>query len=121
MSDVAVATPEGFAASAEIALANAIAAGNHDAFLALMRRFNGLLYRTARSIVQDDLAAEDVVQNACVLAHRKIGNFRGKRGCRSGSYGLPLMKRLRVCGKRRFALDSYPAKPERGNALPHLT
>jgi RNA polymerase sigma-70 factor, ECF subfamily len=62
----------------EIELASAIAAGDHDAFRTLMRRHNRLLYRTARSIVKDDSDAEDAVQNAYLLAYRKIGNFRGE-------------------------------------------
>ena len=62
----------------DIELASAIAAGDHDAFRTLMRQHNRLLYRTARSIVKDDSDAEDAVQNAYLLAYRKIGNFRGE-------------------------------------------
>ena len=62
----------------DIELASAIAAGDHDAFRTLMRQHNRLLYRTARSIVKDDSDAEDAVQNAYLLAYRKIGNFRAE-------------------------------------------
>jgi RNA polymerase sigma-70 factor (ECF subfamily) len=62
----------------DIELASAIAAGDHDAFGTLMRQHNRLLYRTARSIVKDDSDAEDAVQNAYLLAYRKIGSFRGE-------------------------------------------
>ncbi len=62
----------------DIELASAIAAGNHDAFRTLMRQYNRLLYRIARSIVKDDSDAEDAVQNAYLLAYRKIGNFRAE-------------------------------------------
>jgi RNA polymerase sigma-70 factor (ECF subfamily) len=55
-----------------------IAAGNQNGFRTLIRRFNQLLYRTARSIVKDDFDAEDVVQNAYFLVHRDIGKFRGE-------------------------------------------
>ena len=64
--------------SADVELARAVAAGDHDAFRALMQRHNRLLYRTARSIVKDDSDAEDAVQNAYLLAYRKIGKFRGE-------------------------------------------
>ena len=60
------------------ALAQAIAAGDGKAFQVLMRRFNRLLYRTARSIVKDDCDAEDAVQNAYLLAYRDIARFRGE-------------------------------------------
>ena len=55
----------------------AIAAGDLDAFAALMRRHNRLLYRTARSILKDDHEAEDALQNAYLLAYREMAKFRG--------------------------------------------
>jgi RNA polymerase sigma factor (sigma-70 family) len=42
-----------------------------------MRRFNRPLYRTARSILKDDTEAEDVLQEAYLLAYRGIKSFRG--------------------------------------------
>jgi RNA polymerase sigma-70 factor (ECF subfamily) len=58
-------------------LAQCVAAGDHSAFELLMRRYNQTLYRTARSILRDDAEAEDVVQDAYLLAYRGIGTFRG--------------------------------------------
>lgn len=77
MPDVAVAT-EASTASADIRLAAAIAAGGQDAFVVLMRRLNGRLYRTARSIVRDDLGAENAVETAWLVAYRTIGKFTGE-------------------------------------------
>jgi len=48
------------------------------AFEQLMRRHNRALYRTARSIVKDDSEAEDVLQEAYILAFRGMQNFRGE-------------------------------------------
>lgn len=62
--------------ASDIELADAVANGNHDAFHALMRRYNRLLYRTARSILKDDTEAEDAVQNAYLLVYRGIAKFR---------------------------------------------
>nr|WP_246860647.1 RNA polymerase sigma factor [Noviherbaspirillum sp. UKPF54] len=59
-------------------LAARIAAGEHGAFTLLMRRYNRRLYRTARSFIKDDAEAEDVLQDAYVLAYRSIGTFRGE-------------------------------------------
>ena len=42
----------------------------------LVRRYDQLLYRTARSILKDDSEAEDAVQEAFLLAHRGIAKFR---------------------------------------------
>jgi RNA polymerase sigma-70 factor (ECF subfamily) len=44
----------------------------------MMARFGPVMYRTARSIVKDDCDAEDVVQNASLLAYRGMSKFRGQ-------------------------------------------
>ena len=58
-------------------LAGRIAAHDQAAFVLLMRRYNQLLYRTARSILRDDAEAEDALQDAYLQAYRAIGQFRG--------------------------------------------
>jgi RNA polymerase sigma-70 factor (ECF subfamily) len=58
-------------------LAALIAAGDHDAFALLMRRYNQTLFRAARSILKDDAEAEDAVQESYLLAYRAMGTFRG--------------------------------------------
>jgi RNA polymerase sigma-70 factor (ECF subfamily) len=58
-------------------LVGAIAEGDHAAFETLMRRYNGKLFRIARSIVKDDSDAEDVLQDAYMDAYRHIDDFRG--------------------------------------------
>jgi RNA polymerase sigma-70 factor (ECF subfamily) len=42
-----------------------------------MRRHNGRLFRIARSILKDDFAAEDAVQEAYLDAYRRSAQFRG--------------------------------------------
>jgi len=44
----------------------------------LMRRYNRLLYRTARAILRDDAEAEDAVQESYLQAYNAIGTFRGE-------------------------------------------
>src|SRR3569832_596265 len=61
----------------DFVLVQLVAAGHQRAFEQLMRRHNQALYRTARSILRDDAEAEDVVQEAYLLAYRNIGKFRG--------------------------------------------
>ncbi len=53
------------------------AAGDEEAFEALMRRFNQKLFRVARSILRNDADAEDAVQDAYMQAYRRLGDFRG--------------------------------------------
>ena len=54
-----------------------VATGDRTAFVALMRRYNQKLYRTARSILRDDAEAEDAVQEAYLIAYRALPGFRG--------------------------------------------
>jgi RNA polymerase sigma-70 factor (ECF subfamily) len=59
----------------EAELLEAAASGG---FEPLIRRYNRLLYRTARSIVRDDTEAEDIVQDAYLQAFRSLPGFRGE-------------------------------------------
>lgn len=54
------------------------AAGDGTAFEVLMRRYNRLLFRTARSLLKDDAEAEDAVQEAYLRAWRALGSFRSE-------------------------------------------
>jgi RNA polymerase sigma-70 factor (ECF subfamily) len=42
-----------------------------------MRKYNPRLFRIARSILKDEAAAEDALQEAYVQAYRKMSEFRG--------------------------------------------
>ena len=52
--------------------------GDSAAFEALMRRYNRMLFRTARAILRDDAEAEDALQEAYIQAYRALGTFRGE-------------------------------------------
>jgi RNA polymerase sigma-70 factor (ECF subfamily) len=51
--------------------------GNTASFELLMRRYNERVYRAARSIVRDELEAEDVMQQAYVNAFAHLRQFNG--------------------------------------------
>jgi RNA polymerase sigma-70 factor (ECF subfamily) len=53
------------------------AAGDARAFEDIMRRYNRLMYRTARSVLRDDAESEDAVQEAYLKAWRALPGFRG--------------------------------------------
>src|SRR5882672_10724783 len=59
-------------------LARRVAAGDHAAFEAIMRRHNRALFRTARAILRDDAEAEDALQEAYLQAYQALGSFRGE-------------------------------------------
>lgn len=62
----------------DAALIQATLAGDAHAFERLMRRYNQLLYRTARSILHDESEAEDAVQEAWWKAYTHLGDFRAE-------------------------------------------
>jgi RNA polymerase sigma-70 factor, ECF subfamily len=53
-----------------------VSSGDRAAVELLVRRYDQLLFRTARAILKDDSEAEDAVQEAFLLAHRGIAKFR---------------------------------------------
>jgi RNA polymerase sigma-70 factor, ECF subfamily len=67
----------GLSALDDSTLVDRIGRGDHGAFEALMRQYNGKLFRIARSILRDDAEAEDALQDAYLDAYRHIGDFRG--------------------------------------------
>ena len=63
-------------AAGDAALVAAVAAGDESAIRLLTRRYNQVLFRTARSILRDDAEAEDALQDAYLKAIRAMGTFR---------------------------------------------
>ena len=53
-------------------------AGEARAFEDIMRRYNRLLFRSARGITSDDAQAQDVVQDAYLQAFLHLHDFRGE-------------------------------------------
>src|SRR5215469_7928097 len=52
--------------------------GEPALFEILMRRYNQRLFRVTRSIVTNDLEAEDIIQDAYVRAYEHLGQFQGR-------------------------------------------
>ena len=55
-----------------------VLAGDTMSFELLMRRYNRRLYRIARGVLRNDADAEDVVQDAYLLAYENLGQFKEK-------------------------------------------
>jgi RNA polymerase sigma-70 factor, ECF subfamily len=64
--------------ASDVALFDRIIGGDSAAFTELMRRYNGILYRTARGVTGNDSEAEDVVQEAWMRAYAHMAEFRGE-------------------------------------------
>ena len=54
-----------------------IKAGDDNAYGDIIKRYNQRMFRIARSIVTDDAAAMDIVQEAHIKAYTKLNEFRG--------------------------------------------
>ena len=72
-----VALATNFAALADSDLAQCISRGDREAIRFVVKRYNQVLFRTARAILRDDGEAEDAVQEAYVKAFDAIDTFRG--------------------------------------------
>lgn len=58
-------------------LARRVSAGETALFEVLMRRYNARVYRAVRALVRDEDEAEDVMQQAYVLAFTHLDQFQG--------------------------------------------
>jgi RNA polymerase sigma-70 factor, ECF subfamily len=59
-------------------IVNRVLAGETALYEILMRRYNQRLYRVARSILRNDVEAEDVMQEAYVRAYQHLDQFAGE-------------------------------------------
>jgi RNA polymerase sigma-70 factor (ECF subfamily) len=85
----------------ERAIADAVLAGDREAFRRLVERESVALVRACHRILGDRSDAEDAAQEALVIAYRQLASWRG-----DGPFGAWLMRigiriALRQAGKRR--------------------
>jgi RNA polymerase sigma-70 factor (ECF subfamily) len=59
-------------------VARKVMEGESALFEIIMRRYNQRLFRVTRSIVKDDLEAEDIIQDAYVRAYEHLSQFEGR-------------------------------------------
>jgi RNA polymerase sigma-70 factor (ECF subfamily) len=100
------AAPRDWRRTDDRTLAAAVSAGERDAFVQLMRRYNQRLYRLARATLRDEAEAQDALQDAYLAAYRAIGTFRGDAQLSTWLSRLVLnacLARLRRDGRRHAA------------------
>jgi RNA polymerase sigma-70 factor (ECF subfamily) len=69
--------------STDEALVDRVLAGDEDAFVVLVNRYQGRLLRLARTYVRDEGTAEDVVQDTWIGFIRGIERFEGRSAFRT--------------------------------------
>ena len=93
-----------------------VRAGHTAAFGELVERHRGAVYRAALAALRDTAEAEDVTQDALVLAFRKIGQFRGEASVRTWmvtiGWRLALSRRRNPMHRLRQMISSE--SPEAG-------
>ena len=98
----------------DLALAHAVLAGDAGAFEAIMRRHNRLMFRTARGIVDNDVDAQDVVQEAYLRAFTAMHAYRGDAALGTWLARIAINVALSVMRKKgrlvAFAQDFAPAE-----------
>ena len=78
MNTLQVVIPVPSDASSDAELVSLSVAGNDLAFAQIMRRYNRLLFRTARSILKSDDDTQDALQEAYLRAWRALVTFRSE-------------------------------------------
>ena len=106
------------AAGEDAALARKIALRDQAAFEALMRRYNGRLFRVARAILKDDAEAEDVLQDAYLDVYRNIGQFRAESSLATWLVRVVTNRALMRLRKQKrehnvVSMDQSSSDPER--------
>jgi RNA polymerase sigma-70 factor, ECF subfamily len=93
-----------------------------NAFRAIMQRHNRRLYRVARSIMHDDSEAEDVVQEAYVLAFSNLAKFRSESSLATWLTRITLNEALGRLRRRRPTVDlSSLDLPDGAQVIPFPT
>lgn len=94
-------------------------AGDEDGVRLLMRRYNQRLFRIARSILKNDIDAEDAVQDAYLKAFGHLGQFRGDASV--GTWLTRILMNEAIARARRRAAwvltDDWPATASRAAEL----
>lgn len=96
----------------DIDIVRQVLAGDTAAFEGIMRRYNRLLFRLARSIVARDDEAEDVVQEGYVRAYFRLRQFEGPDGFASWLSRIVINEALARVRKRGLAIDAHRTTDE---------
>jgi len=96
-------------------LAQRIASGDHAAFEVLMRKYNRLLYRTARAILRDETEAEDALQLAYLQVYRSIKDFRAEARLSTWLTRIVANQAMMRLRSRRRESSVIPLDPGAGN------
>ena len=93
------------------ALVEAVLAGDRDLFRVLVEREQVTLYRTCLRILGRPQDAEDVAQEAFVMAYRALGSYRGDGPLGGWLARIAMRQAYRRLGQRRDPAELNPDAP----------
>jgi RNA polymerase sigma-70 factor (ECF subfamily) len=87
----------------DVELARYACAGSAAAFRAIMERHNRRLFRVVRSVLKDEVEAEDALQEAYLQAFAKLDGYRGEAGLSTWLTRIALNEAFARLRRRRRA------------------
>jgi RNA polymerase sigma-70 factor (ECF subfamily) len=103
--------------ASDLQLIERVRAGEIALYELLMRRHNQRVYRVIRSVVSNDLEAEDILQEAWVRAFEHLDQFAGRANFSTWVARIAFNEAL---GRRRTSARWTPLEDEAGNIMPEL-
>jgi RNA polymerase sigma-70 factor (ECF subfamily) len=103
--------------ASDIQLIERVRAGEIALYELLMRRHNQRVYRVIRSVVSNDLEAEDILQEAWVRAYEHLDQFAGRANFSTWVARIAFNEAL---ARRRTSARWTPLEDEAGNIMPEL-
>lgn len=107
------------AASDEPAIVAAVLDGDRDAFRILVDRESGAVIRACHRVLGDLAAAEDVAQEAFVIAYRSLATWRGDGPFGAWLARIALRLAIRQAARRKTVAWVRPAQGEDHDARLH--
>ncbi len=107
----------------DVALVQRAADGDDLAFETMVRRHTDAVWRLARANLRDDFAAEEVVQDTFVKAHRALASFRGDSSVRTWLLAICQRTCIDVSRRKRpvvVSLDEARRTRAHGDDEPEL-
>jgi len=108
---------EGCQSTPDLELVDRVRAGETGLYELLMRRYNQRLYRTIRSVITDDLEAEDVLQESWVRAYEHLDQFSGRAHFATWVTRIAFYEAL---ARSRKSKRWTPLEDESGEVLPEV-
>ena len=113
-------TARDYAALDDAQLVACVCGGEREAFREITQRCNQRLYRVVRGVIRDEAEAEDVMQEAYLLAYRKIDGFRGQASLATWITRIALNVAYGRLRRRHETVDIDDVEPMAGmdNVMP---